>query len=213
MESTGAKANPKKIIVLSACAVLIFFVGYFVGDAEAISRVNASISGDTSSLASLTASSTSSTEGSEKVTEYKKGETGQVGNWKINISDVQTGTEIKSDSGDTSDNKTSSQLFVMVKVQLENTASTPQSYSSDEFALGNLKNESVYALDMEAGEVLNDNKTNWENDSTYFGIYDNLNPNLPKYTYLVFEVPAGTSVSDLILASTKANENTEFYLS
>ena len=143
---------------------------------------------------------------------YKFGEEGKIGDWAITVKDVQTTNLIKSEEG-SDDNKKTDQIFIVIKLQMKNISNSSAQYSPDNFALGNYKTSARYDCNMEAGETENQNKTIFKKDSSYFGVYDNINPNVPKQTYVVFEVPKDTKVGDMaLIANGNSDEAAGFYL-
>lgn len=187
----------KRVIIEVIGAILIFIVGYFVGDTTAINRVNKTINARVSNETSETSTSQSNTKAKEEQKIYKLGEEGQSGNWKIKILDVQEATTIQ--SGDGSDNKTTQQKFIVLKLQMTNISQAAVQYSDNEFALENMKDKKQYQLDGNASLTATQVETNYKNNSNFFLSINSVNPNTPKDTYLVFEVPKDFNMANGIL--------------
>jgi len=187
----------KRVIVEVIGAILIFIVGYFVGDTMAINRVNKTIDAKVSKETSQTSTSQSNTNSKEKQKIYKLGEEGTSGNWKIKILDTQEATTIQ--SGDGSDNKTTQQKFIVLKLQMTNISQAAVQYSDNEFTLINSKDKKQYQLNGDASLTATQVETIYKSNSNFFLAVDSINPNTPKETYVVFEVPKDFNVANGIL--------------
>lgn len=202
--------NKKHIIITSVLVIISFAVGFFAGDTAAINRVNKAIDTKVSSEAS-TAGNNQASNGSKKEDKkiYKAGEEGKSGNWNVKVLDAQETTTIQ--GGDSSDNKTTSQKFIIIKLQMTNTSQSPIQYSPKEFELGNLKDKKQYQANMDAGETANQKETIYNKNSEFTGVYDDVNPNTPKQTYIVFEVPKDFNIADGILINANGNSDAVGY--
>ncbi|WP_243124531.1 DUF4352 domain-containing protein [Clostridium sp. AWRP] len=189
----------KRVIIEIIGAILIFIVGYFAGDTVAINRMNKTVDSKVSSETSDTSTSSKPTKPKEEQKQkiYKLGEEGTSGNWGIKVLDVQELTTIQ--GGDSSDNRTTQQKFIMVKLQLNNKSQAAAQYSNEEFILDDTKTKAQYKSSMEAGETANQKETIYNKNSEFVGINEDVNPNTPKQTYVVFEVPKDFNMENGIL--------------
>ena len=200
--------NKKYIILTCIIAVVTFIIGYFIGDASAVNRVNKRIDQNVKSVTNDNIKTTSNQEDkpdSSKEKVYKLGEEGKSGNWSIKVLDAKEATTIE--GGDSSDNKTTSQKFIIVKLQMTDVAQTPQQYSTDNFMLGNVKTKKQYKPDMDAGGTANKKETIYNNNSEFFDVYEDINPNTPKQTYIAFEVPKDINIADCIIMNSNNNSD------
>lgn len=206
----------KRLIIEIICGILIFIVGFFVGDASAINRLKNSINSEQSINTSKTIKDSASTTETknEEAKIYKLGEEGTSGNWNIKVLEVtETNTVI---AGNSSDNVKTNDKFIVVKLELKNVSKTPVQYSANEFMLGNMKDKSQYTVNdtaFNAMQATNSKETIYNNNGNFVGVYTDVNPNTSKKTYIVFEVPKDMSIADCVLLNTNGNSNsTGFYL-
>jgi hypothetical protein len=199
----------KKHMVISALLVVFaFIVGYFVGDTTAINRANKQISANVESEQSEQSEQSESKDESKV---YKAGEEGLSGNWNIKVLDVNETNIIQ--AGNSSNNKTTKEKFIVLKIQMENISKQPVQYSPDEFKLGSMEDQSQYNVDFDAMMTANHKETIYNKNSEFIGVYDDVNPNTYKKTYIVFEVPKDMNISDGVLINANGGaEATGFYL-
>lgn len=204
----------KRSIIEVVCAVIIFIVGYFIGDASAINRVNKEISTKVSNEQTAPAKNTQSTSSNTEQKIYKLGEEGTSGNWSIKVLEVNETNTIQ--GGNSSDDKTTSEKFIVVKLQMKNISKQPVQYSSKEFMLGSMKDKSQYTINdtaFSAMQSANGKETIYKQNNNFVGVYDDVNPNTTKQTYIVFEVPKDMNISDCVLMNANGSAKaTGFYL-
>ncbi|OAA94082.1 DUF4352 domain-containing protein [Clostridium coskatii] len=202
----------KRIIMEAVGAILIFIVGYFIGDATAINRVNKTINTKVSSQTSQKSTSQDNTEPKEEQKQkmYKLGEEGTSGNWSIKVLEAQEASTIQ--SGDGSDNKTTQQKFIIIKLQMTNISQAAVQYSDDEFALVNTKDKKQYEINGDDSLTANQVETIYRKNSNFFLGIDSLNPSTPKQTYLVFEVPKNFDLQNAVLVHMSNSKATGFHL-
>lgn len=200
----------KRLIIEIVCAIVIFGIGYLVGDSAAINRINKDMSTKSSEQTAQTSntSNTSSTSEKDKQKIYKVGEEGASGNWSIKVLDVQEATTIEGGS----DNKTTQQKFIVIKLQMTNKGQSAAQYSSSDFLLGDINTKAKYEMNMDAGQTANGKETIYNENGEFFGVYDNANPNMPKQTYIVFEVPKDFNLQNGVLMHGDNGVATGFYL-
>jgi hypothetical protein len=63
------------------------------------------------------------------------------------------------------------------------------------------EDQSQYSAHFDASNSLNSKEIIYNDNNEFFGVYDDANPNLPKKTYLVFEVPNDVNISNGTLLS------------
>jgi hypothetical protein len=203
----------KRTIIELVCAIIIFVLGYFIGDASAVNRVNSSTKQTIQSTSEADAKKDSSTTGSKKDEEkiYKAGEEGTSGNWNIKLLEVNEATTIQ--AGNSSDNKTTAQKYIVAKLQMTNISKQPVQYSLNEFILGNMKDKSQYKANLDATGVANSKETIYNKNDGFIGVYTDVNPNTSKQTYIVFEVPKDMNVTNFVLINANGGAKaTGFYL-
>ncbi|MBN3418631.1 DUF4352 domain-containing protein [Clostridium botulinum] len=193
----------KKNFKLIIGGLIIFIVGYFIGDATAIGRVNKQIGQSVDKQVSST---------KEEVKEEKKdikfGEQSSVGNLGVKILEAKESTAISNESG----KSTPSGKFIVIKLELKNNGEEATEYNTNEFALK--KDKTVYEVDDNAFEALgqlNSQETIYNKNSIFIGAYDKFNSGITKKTYIAFDVPKETKIEDLKLI-TKHNKGIQFNL-
>ena len=196
----------KRLIIEIVCGIIIFVVGYFVGDASTVKRVNETVDSKVSQEASM--AQTASSRPKEKM--YKIGEEGASGNLVMKILGVQETNTVE--GGDSSQAKTTTQKYIVVKLQLTNKAQAAIQYSYDDFVLGDSKTKTQYKANTDAGAAANNKEAIYKENNEFVGELDDINPNTPKQTYIVFEVPKDFSLQNAVLINTKNGKTTGFYL-
>jgi len=196
----------KRLIIEIVCGIIIFVVGYFVGDASAVKRVNETVDSKVSQEASM--AQTASSRPKEKM--YKIGEEGASGNLVMKVLGVQETNTIE--GGDSSQTKTTTQKYIVVKLQLTNKAQAAIQYSYDDFVLGDSKTKTQYKANTDAGAAANNKETIYKENNEFVGELDDINPNTPKQTYIVFHVPKDFNLQNAVLINTKNGKTTGFYL-
>ena len=196
----------KRLIIEIVCGVIIFAVGYFVGDASAVKRVNEIVDSKVSQEASM--AQTASSRPKEKM--YKIGEEGASGNLVMKILGVQETNTVE--GGDSSQTKTTDQKYIVVKLQLTNKSQAAIQYSDEDFVLGDSKTKTQYKANTDAGAAANNKETIYKENNEFVGENDDINPNTPKQTYIAFEVPKDFNLQNAVLINTKNGKTTGFYL-
>ncbi|BDB01694.1 DUF4352 domain-containing protein [Clostridium botulinum] len=193
----------KKNFKLIIGGLIIFIVGYFIGDATAIGRVNKQIGQSADKQVSST---------KEEVKEEKKdikfGEQSSVGNLGVKILEAKESTAISNESG----KSTPSGKFIVIRLELKNNGEEATEYNTNEFALK--KDKTVFEVDDNAFEALgqlNSQETIYNKNSSFIGAYDKFNSGITKNTYIAFDVPKETKIEDLKLI-TKHNKGIQFNL-
>lgn len=142
---------------------------------------------------------------------YKVGEEGVSGNWNIKVLEAKEETTIQ--AGNSSDDKTTKEKFIVIKLQMKNTSKQPSQYSPKEFRLGNMNDESQYDVAFEAMQAANNKEIIYNKNDEFFNFYDNTNPNMSKQTYVIFEVPKDTKIEDYVLINgNNGAEATGFFI-
>lgn len=180
-----------------AICLVSYFTGYVVGGNSATNNLNKATTVQSNKEYKQVQKKDNSQTKKDNGKIYKFGEEGQSGAWAIKVLDTQEATTIQ--SGDGSDNKTTTQKFIVIHLQMTDKESGSAQYSPDDFLLGNYKTKAQYKMNMEAGSTANEAKSIYAQDGNFFGVYDSINPNLPKQTYVVFEVPKDFNIADGVL--------------
>lgn len=199
--------NRKNIAIFSIGIIISFTIGYFVGDTTAINRTNSTINKNVTNTLNSTSNSPSYFQNESK--NYKFGEEGKSGNWNIKVLDSQEATTIQ--GGDNYNNKATKQKFIIIKLQMTDIDSTLHQYATNEFILRNAKNKKQYSASLEAMDAANQKETIYNKNSDFFGVYDDISPNTPKQTYVVFEVPKDFNVADGVLIHGTSNSDLAGY--
>lgn len=209
--------NKKQIIITCVVAFIAFVAGYFIGDSSAINRVNKQISAKVSNEQSTSKDTKQQSNDSNKKEDtkmYKFGEEGTSGNWNIKVLEVNETDTVQ--GGNSSDNKTTKEKFIVIKLQMKNIAKQPVQYSPKEFMLGNMKDKSQYNINDSAFNAMgaaNSKEKIYNNNDGHMGVYDDVNPNTSKQTYIVFEVSKDFNIADCILINKNGSgDTTGFYL-
>ncbi|AAK79832.1 FtsZ-interacting cell division protein ZipA [Clostridium acetobutylicum] len=181
-----------KIILGAVAIILILLLGVAIGSKKG------NTAKETTSATKVVQNNkaTSSTDQNKDKKIYKVGEEGKSGAWSIKVLDTQ---ETNTIAGGDGENKTTQQKFVVVHLQMTNKENNVAQYEPDNFLLGDIKTKAQYKMDMEAGETANQAKTIYAKDDSFFGVYDKVNPNLSKQTYIVFEVPTNFNIANAVL--------------
>lgn len=191
-----------------------FVVGYFVGDSAAINRVNKQIDLKVSSNqnnvsnaenANKNNDNQSTGTSSQKDSIIKIGEEGASGNWSIKVLEVKEVTTIE--AGNASDNKTTKDKYIVIKLEMKNLAKSPIEYSPLEFLLGDSKTKNQYEVNTDAMGAANGKETIYKKNGNFVGMYTKVNPGMSKQTYIIFEVPKDVSISEGVLLNTNAGAN------
>lgn len=196
------KKNTKLIIG----AIVIFVVGYFVGDTVAISRVNKQIGKSAEKQVSSTKEEIK--EEKKDIKSYKIGEQGAVGNLGVKIIEVKESNEISNEAGKAAP----SGKFVLIKLEMKNNGEQAIDYNPSDFQLKN--NKTIYEVDDNAFEAignLNSQETIYNKNEKFVGAYDKFNAGIAKNSYVVFDVPKETKIEALKLI-TKHNKEVQFNL-
>lgn len=199
--------NRRNIVIFSIGIIVSFIIGYFVGDATAINRMNSDINENVTNISNSISNSAFSSQKESK--SYKFGEEGKSGDWNIKVLGSQDTTTIQ--AGDSYHNKTSKQKFIIIKLQMTNIDSTLHHYETNKFILENAKDKKQYSASLEAMEAANQKETVYNKNNKFFGVYDDINPNTPKQTYVVFEVPKDFNIVDGVLVYGSNNSNLAGY--
>lgn len=196
--------------VALVAALVAYNVGFYAGDASAVVRINAKPASFSSTTVLPSSSAPSSSSKSDSPI-YAFGHSGKIGSWNITVESAQITNIIKDDiSGK---NSVTDQEFIVLKLRMENISDSPAHYEPSDFSLAAYQTKTEYNADTDAMETANNNETILKNNSAFIGELDDANPNIPKETYLVFEVPKGTKVSDMaLLADGGSSHMAGFYL-
>lgn len=190
--------NKKHIIIATIAAVAIFIVGYFVGDTIATNRANSLV--DASVAIKMANAETKTEPVTEVKAETKAFEVdigGDSGNWNMKVLDAKEDTMVK--GGESSDNKSTKEKFIIVKLQMKNITKSAVQYSTGEFKLGDMKSKSQYDVNLDALQAANSNEKIYKDNGEFIGVYDDVNPNMSKQTYIIFEVPKDFNIADGVL--------------
>jgi len=209
--------NKKHLAIVGALIVVSFIGGFFVGDSSAINRINGSIS---QNVESSTTAEVTTTEEAHVKEEAKKeakkeliitkvGVEATSGSWSIKVLDAQEATTVQ--GGNSSDNKTTKQKFIILKLQMKNITQSPMQYAPTEFMLGDIKSNSQYAINLDALQAANSNEIIYKENSEFIGVYDDVNPNMPKQTYVIFEVPKDMVITDGVMTNVNSGADTVGY--
>lgn len=202
----------RRLIIEIICGVLIFIVGYFIGDASAVKRVNKQIDVKVANQQEKTMKKKEEEKKETKI--YKLGEDGITGNWNIKALEVKETDTVE--GGNSSHNKTTKDKFIVIKLQMKNVSKQPVQYSPREFMLGNIKDKTQYTINDTAFEAMssaNGKETIFNRNSDFIGVYTDVNPNTTKQTYVVFEVPKDMNIPDSVLINANGGaEATGFYI-
>ncbi|CAM3004816.1 DUF4352 domain-containing protein [Hathewaya histolytica] len=213
----------KRLIIEVVCGILIFAVGFLVGDNSAVNRVNKTISttvenkqeNSTKNATQQVSNTKDNNQEKNNETKISKlGEEGKSGKWNMKVLEVKETNTVQ--GGNSSDNKTTKDKFIVVKLQIKNISKEPIQYSEREFMLGNMKDKAQYNINdiaFDAMQSANSKESIYKKNSEFIGVYKDVNPNTTKQTYLVFEVPKDMNISDsVLLNSNSESEPVGFYL-
>ncbi len=84
-------------------------------------------------------------------------------------------------------------------MQLKNITTAPVQYANTEFMLDDAKTQNQYNVSLEAGQSANGKETIYNENNEFVGVFDDVNPNIPKQTYIIFEVPKDFDIADGVL--------------
>ncbi|URZ15345.1 DUF4352 domain-containing protein [Clostridium felsineum] len=203
--------NKKEKVILAVVAVvLVLLLGIAIGDKGSNSKEASNNKNQTQNNKNSSKATASNSTQDSKSKIYKLGEDGQINGWSIKVLDVQETNTISAGEGEP--NITTQQKFIKIKLQMTNKTQSPKQYSNGNFLLGNMKDSKKYQLNSDAGLKLNEVETIDNKNSGFFLMYDDLNPETPKQTYLVFEVPTSFNISDGVLVAGDDKNTAGYYL-
>jgi|GEM_PF-3187630 len=137
---------------------------------------------------------------------YKVGEEGTSGNWNMKVLDVSETNTVQ--SGDISYKVTTNENFIVVTLQMKNIAGYTTMYTSREFLLRKINSEAVYNINntsFNAMAAANGKEKVYSENSNFIGVNDEVGSGITKKTYIIFEVPKGTSAADYMLINKNDN--------
>ncbi|KAJ53616.1 hypothetical protein BD780_003219 [Clostridium tetanomorphum] len=202
--------NKKQTIITAVAIVLAFIVGYFVGDASAINRVNKQISsmGKIETNASNIKEEPAKEEVKEEIKTVKLNEQSVAGNLGIKVLEAKESTAISNEAG----KSTPSGKFIVIKLEIKNNGKEPTEYNTNDFKLKN--KDILYQVDDNSFGALGDlnsQETIYNENKKFIGAYDKFNAGITKNTYIVFDIPKEAKLADLKLL-VKQNKSIEFSL-
>ena len=127
------------------------------------------------------------------------------GSWSIKILEAKEANVVK--GGNSSDNKTTKEKFIVLKLQMKNITTAPVQYSPTEFMLGDIKSKSQYNTAFEAMQTASSKEIIYKENSEFIGVYEDVNPNMKKQTYIIFEVPKTFNIAEGVMIN--ANSGAE----
>lgn len=195
----------KSILIPSIVGVVAFIVGFFIGDSTAINKVNKQISSNVSANLGKKDDSKKEVpkqaEKSKEIAPIAFNQNSDAGNWNIKVLEASEKDVIKArdkyDHDITTDGK-----FLILKLELKNIKTAPVQYGNNDFALKDKKTNAVYQCGDNGFKViqqLNATETIYNKNTSFIGIYDNVNPGMTKNTYIAFELPKDASIDNLVL--------------
>ncbi|HCL4466712.1 TPA: DUF4352 domain-containing protein [Clostridium botulinum] len=190
----------KKNFKLIIGGLIIFIVGYFIGDATAIGRVNKQIGQRTEKQVSSTKK--------EVKKDIKFGEQSSVGNLGVKILEAKENGAISNESG----KSTPSGKFIVIKLDIKNNGEEATGYEPHEFKLND--GEKTYEVDDNSFEALghlNSQESIFRENKNFIGSYDKINAGINKNTFLVFDIPKDVKIDNLKLI-TEHNKGIQFNL-
>lgn len=208
----------KRVIIEVVCGILIFVVGFFIGDASAIKRVNEQIGinvtkqDEEQKTEEVKVNNENKNDDSKKDPKiYQFGQEGVSGDWDIKVLEAKEADTIE--AGNSEDNIKSSLKFIIVKLEMKNISKEPIQYSPEEFILGNMNDKTQYKADLNAMLTANGKETIYNRNNNFIGAYEDVNPNTPKETYVIFEVPKEVKIENCVLVNGNNNsEGVGYYL-
>lgn len=189
------------VVGFSTGCLIGYASGYSKGKKAELRRVDKDLAEEASKIGDPTTKrhsvTTTKNDIKNKMTKtYKFGEEGQSGAWNIKVLDSRETNTI--DAGD-GKSETTDQKFIVVHSQMTNKESAAIDYSEEEFTLFDSKTKTQYNISSKAMEGANEKEIIYNESSDFINAYDKVNPNIPKQTYFVFEVPNDFKISDGVL--------------
>ena len=137
---------------------------------------------------------------------YKVGEEGTSGNWSMKVLEANETNTVQ--SGDVSNKVTTNKKFIVITLQIKNITNYPISYTTREFMLRNINNESEYDINniaFNAMTAANGSEIIYKENTNFVGVNEEVGPGIAKRTFIIFEVPKDTSAADYLLVNTNDN--------
>ncbi|SHH56458.1 protein of unknown function [Clostridium collagenovorans DSM 3089] len=144
-------------------------------------------------------------DGAEKVGDEIKavtfGDMKKSGHFDIKVIEATEADVIK--SGDGSNDKTTENKFIIVKLEMKNNSKEAVAYETSDFMLKYMKDQKEYK-NSEAADIANDREKNTNKDMNYITAGEKIDGETTKNTFVVFEVPKDVTISDSVVMSKNA---------
>lgn len=210
--------DKKDLSIYISLAVAFFVIGGIVGSKIENYRMNKPRTEESTKAPEKDTENTASAgaeeaeeevlENIEKTSYVKMNEIEKFQGIDLKVLNVKESQSISNESGKTK----ATGKFIIIELSMKNTSKEAVQYGSDDFHL--ITNGIKYEIDDNAFDSmgkLNSQKTIYDDDKSYIGVYDNFNPGMTKKTYIVFEVPKEVNIKDTKLI-VGGNEQRQFNL-
>lgn len=186
----------KQIIIVAVVVVFSFiigYIGYFVGDAAAVARVNKAIG---QSLGDAPTTSTTSKPADLKQIDY--GQSAELGQFDFKVESVEVTKEAKSETKSIS---TTNNTYVIVKLGVTNKRNAPAQLSGFDFKLTDLDKKTSFNINSDVSIELSSSLAIYDKKPAVY-MYDDINPNMANEISLVYEVPSDANYGLAIMYKT-----------
>ena len=174
----------KKIAAFGAAFVLVFTIGWLMGDSSAISRVN-EMSRTKGSLG--TASLSSPVTAQPETKQIDLGQVAELGQFEFKVLKVENAKEAKTLTKSIS---TTTNTYEIVKLEVVNKRAAPAQLDGYDFKLIDLDKKITYNLNSDVSISMSSSLKSYDNKPAVY-MYDDMNPGLKNEFTAVFEVPSG----------------------
>lgn len=177
--------SKKKMFALGISFVLIFTVGWFMGDASAINRVNRNINKNIS-LSEAPAQTTVTPAKTPEIKQIDFGQVADLGQFEFKVLGAENVKEAKTTTKSIS---TTTNTYEIVKLEVVNKHDAPAQLNDFKFKLTDLDKKTTYDLNSDVSISLNTSLRIYDKKPAIY-IFDDMNPNLKNEFTAVFEVPS-----------------------
>ena len=190
-ERGGSIVTKKKILVFAVAFVIVYFIGWSVGNTSAINDMNKVIRGNGSS-SPASAPATEPIPSPTATPEIKQVELGQVaelGQFEFKVLKAENSKEVKTPTTSIS---TTTNTYEIVKIEVVNKRNAPADLQDFEFKLTDLDKKITYDINSDVSINLSSTLKIMDKKPAVY-LSDSMNPNLKNEFTAVYEVPANAN--------------------
>lgn len=178
--------NKKKIVALGIAFIMVYTIGWLMGDASAVSRIKKNISGSLAQSESLFPPQDASAPVKEvEARSIDYGQVAELGQFEFKILGSESTKEAKTSSKSIS---TTTNLFEIVKLEVVNKRNAPAQLKDFKMRLLDTDTKTTYDLNSDVSISMSSALKSYDKKPAVY-LYDDMNPSLNNEFTAVFEVP------------------------